>query len=555
MNKTKPTIMRTTIKGSRGKADNDLADAVKREYAQLKGLRTPIDHIYEDCFEYTHPLRGQEFYGNYDGMSNAQSAHSDTAEIYDTTAIDAVRLLTSALKSGTTPSHMRWIYFQLPGVHPDRVPQDIRGWLETAGRIAHQEIHNGNFDAEAYDFYQDITIGGMAGLFTEMKGDTLYHEVWPLQSFYAADSNGLGIIDTVVRPRQYTVLQLANLFGKDKLSDDMLAELKDNPSNPKKHNVIHCIKPRTDSNDVYAKKRVDVERPFASVYVLEADGTILRESGYSTFPVAIPRWNRIMGTCYATGPVFQALPTIKTVNKKQQFLLTHMEEIIAPPFAVKNDGIINPSSFKFGPRQPVFVADTKNIQLLETSGDMRIAEWSIAQDQAAIRRLLMADQLMPTDGPMMTAREVHERSMIQRRQLGPTFERFESEFLRTFCNRVLQLLVESGKIPPPPPMMFEVGIVPEYQSPLARAQRVEDVESMMQFEESIAMSAKVDPSVLDNYDFDKATRRKAEKLGVPADLIMDQETVNERRRARAKAQAEAERQEQMAQMAQQGANR
>ena len=81
---------------------------------------------------------------------------------------------------------------------------------------------------------------------------------------------------------------------------------------------------------------------------------------------------------------------------------------------------------------------------------------------------------------------------------------------------------------------------------MARAQRSEEVQAMTQFEQSIGALANLNPDILDIYDFDLATIKKSELLGVPTDLIRSPDIVKRIREEKAQAQAQAQ-QQQMAQ--------
>jgi hypothetical protein len=70
-----------------------------------------------------------------------------------------------------------------------------------------------------------------------------------------------------------------------------------------------------------------------------------------------------------------------------------------------------------------------------------------------------------------------------------------------------------------------------YLSPIARSQKLVDVASMDRYETTLAQEmAAGRTEVADNYDWDKAARRRHELLGVPQDLMVDEDERDAARR-------------------------
>ncbi len=118
----------------------------------------------------------------------------------------------------------------------------------------------------------------------------------------------------------------------------------------------------------------------------------------------------------------------------------------------------------------------------------------------------------------------------------------QSEFLQPLIKRCFGIAFRAGALTPAPESLQGVDAIITYVSPLARAQKLEDVGAMDRFEANILAVAKEGiPAVLDIYDMDKALRKKAELLGVPQDLLVAGEEVKKIREDKtAEAQAQAE---------------
>ena len=89
-----------------------------------------------------------------------------------------------------------------------------------------------------------------------------------------------------------------------------------------------------------------------------------------------------------------------------------------------------------------------------------------------------------------------------------------------------------------------------YLSPLARAQKLEEVSAIDQYVAGCAMAAKAQadageaPDAMDNVDLDAAARFRGEALGVPSDVMRSKADVQRVRDARQQAMQAAQQQQQ-----------
>lgn len=521
---------------------NNKGQDVVKTLSRLQSERAQLDSYWDKCFEYTFPLRGQGFENRtVDGEIMQSAAANDQSKIFDTTATDSCRLLAASMISGLTPSNSIWFNLGIPGIDRSNFSPEANSWLESSTMILHELIHGSNYDSEAYEFFTDITAGGMAGLYIEMDDNGGFSfEYWPLSDLWVQETLGKRI-DTVYRILYYTPSQAVAKFGKNKLPDTIKQEYDRNPECTTKFQFIHAIRPRMKNGKQASGKQVRT-MPWESLYVCRKTGTVVNESGYMEFPVVIPRWMKIPKSVYAVGPLDAALPDVLTVNKIKQMVLTNGEMQIAGTFVAKEDGVLNPNTVRIGARKVIFAADTKNIQPLASGGDFKVGEWLIAQLQEQIRKVLMSDQLQPTDKKYASATEVQIRVQLIRRLLGPVYSRFQSEFMAPLLQRCFGLAYRNGYLGEVPRDLAEFPLSPEYQSPLARAQKQEDVDQMVQFEQQLIPMAQVDPDIVDLYDMDKAARKKSQLLGVPTDVMRSDKEVQKLRRKRAEREQQVQQQ-------------
>lgn len=520
----------------------DKGKEILKSFKRHVSQRAMLEKTWEEAYEYTYPIRGQGFQGSSnDPFSNAQGARNDQAKLYDSTGTDACRLLASSMISGLTPANEQWFSLSIPNVADAYLPRTVRQWLQQGSETLFSMIHSSNYNAEAYELFQDISVVGQAGLFIELDETTgrLHFENWHLSTLFIADSTKAKKVDTVYRRLQMAVAEAAAKFGASNLPEEQKKTLEKDETNPTKYSYVHCIRPRFRNGKRASGKQAKA-MPFESIYVCEKSGEVVFESGFQEFPVVIPRWSVVPGTEYGVGPLNDALPDLKTLNKIVEMMLMNGEMAIAGTFVVAHDGIVNPSTIRIGPRKIVFAASTDSIKPLATGGNWRVAEGEVVRLQAQIKRVMMSDELSPSQsGVPMTAEEVRTRQQTIRQILGPVFSRLQAEFLNPLIERCFALAFRAGMLGQPPEELAGLPFVPEFKSPLARAQCQDSVASMAQFEASLAQKAQVfGPSVLDVYDADKATQKLAEILNVPADTMRDMREVEQIRKERAEAEAQ-----------------
>jgi hypothetical protein len=270
-------------------------------------------------------------------------------------------------------------------------------------------------------------------------------------------------------------------------------------------------------------------------------------------PVIVPRWMVIPDSVYAVGPMFDALPSASQLNEMVRMDMANAEMTIAGMWIAQDDGVLNPRTIKVGPRKVIVANSVDSMKALEPGGNWQLADERIAQMRGQIRKLLMADQLQPQDGPAMTATEVHVRVNMIRQLLGPIYGRLQAEYLQPLIERCFALAFRAGIFGAPPQSLGNRGYNVKFIGPLARAQKMEDVGAIERLNADIAGIAASKPEVLDLIDFDAQGRHLAEALGVPLMTIRTPENVKALRDARTQAQQAAQAQAQQQQMQNQAA--
>ena len=504
-----------------------------RRLETLKQKRQLVEDAWKRAYDNTYPLRGEKIGGGSGSDIGAlASASAKNARIYDGTLKRSARMLASALFSGLTPANSRWFSQTVINV---KDPQSKK-WLDEASNVIWLNIHNCNFDQTGYEAFIDYVISGMFVMYIEagdLNNGKLYNfSLWPLAGCYFADSTGKGLIDTVYRVREFTAEQVVNEFGEACSSEvKKLAEKEPDAT----VEVLHCIFPR------YVAPQDFITQPVASEHYEIKTKTVLRRSGYHEMPVVVPRWMPIPESVYSLGPVDDALPDHLTLNELVMYVLQNADLAIAGMWGVVDDGSINLKNIKVGARKVVPMATKDSFFPLQPAGKFDVGALVKNELQGQVKATLLSDQLHPEQGPQMTATEIHMRAQIIRQLLGPMYGRLQSEYMVQVVNRCFGIAYRAGVLGKAPRQLLGKETSISFQSPLAKAQKLDDVAAMDRLEAMLGALAKgqiIQP--LDNYDFDQAVRIKAELLGVPGKLILDEKVVKRLRADRARAMKNAQ---------------
>jgi hypothetical protein len=518
----------------RPKSPTASVDVLHKRLQRLKTLRQPHEQVWADCFDHSWPIRGSGLQGGQ--PMDAQQGADRKSKLLHSAATDAGRTLAAALVSGGTPSSSVWALLGVTGADGEG-----ERWLDWAGKTLHEEIHASNFDAMAFECAMDMVGAGWFGLYVDVDRDAggFTFEQWPLSSLYCASTKPGGIVDTVFREYTLTAEQCVTEFGLDAVSGDTAKKASVEPDSPV--TLCHAIYPRT----TYAVgARMARNLPVASCHFEVNSKHLLRESGYHEMPVIVPRWSVIPNTVYALGPMFDALPDARQLNKYVLMDTMNAELAIAGMWIAEDDGVLNPRTVKVGARKVIVANSVDSMKQLSAGGDWQLADTRIAQMRGEIRRALMADQLQPQDGPAMTATEVHVRVALIRQLLGPIYGRLQAEYLAPLVVRCFGLMYRAGALGVAPESLGGANLKVKYNNPLARAQRHEDVAAVERLTDNLTALANLGQAVpaaaaaLDKVDFDSGVDVLVEGLGVPLKMIRDADQLAALRQQRAEQQAQ-----------------
>ena len=553
---------------------------------KLKSKRQNWDNLWQDLSDYFCP-------GRITAIRREEEGARKTKKIYDNTGADAAQKLAAGLYSRTVNPASKWFYITTETSDEElEKDKEVNSWFDIA-RDRTQSVINKRGTGALYQTYCDLTSLCNAVLF--IQEDPIHgvsFRTYPIDRVDIAEDYR-GVVDTVYRKFEMTLRQIDQEFP-GKLPHDKLQQMETEPD--AKAWVLHVVAPRKDRDP---DKIDNLNMPFESLYILCEGPVLLEESGYPEMPYAVARLEVLAGELYGRGPATIALPEVKSLNEMAKLQLDGSNMRLRPPLDVPLNAYVNPIQLIPGYKNLNQDEGGRRITALNVAGDLQYTAKDIELQQNKVKEIFYNDQLYLRTNAEMTATEVQKRSEIQMQLMGPWQGRLELELFEPMINRILGILIRTGEVPPPPQALLENaeetlsgrpqevidqirdhavlgGKKPKkdkkqtpkqeakerqkystralkivYDSPLARAQRLVDVQVIDQVKMSIAQSMQLNPQGAQEYlmrfDMVQMEVDRAKALGLPTKYIVSQEEFEQ-----AKAQMQQQQQQQQA-MQQMGA--
>ena len=495
------------------------ADPVQiiRRCKELKEKRSTWDDIWQEVAHFVLPTKA-------DFIATREKGSKRDEDLYDSTAITSNQTLASGLHGALTAPSGRWFHIRFRDDDLNN-SDEATEWLEDSIDRMYKAIEESNFNSQVNELFLDLCCFGTAAMLVEpatQEDKFNFRTVHLSEVAIAEDVDGK--IDTVYRKLKFTARQATQLWPDVDLGDSIKQAMDNKPD--KEFEFVHAVYPRPDIPETGDLTPPEL-RPWASCWVAVKDQRLIEEGGYYENPWMVPRWSKLTGDVYGFSPAMMARADIRTLNAAKLFEMRAWEKSIDPPTLANYNGIIG--DLRLDPGGLTYVRDINGIRPFENG-----AQWQVSQIKANelimnIRRAFFNDQLQLHEGPNMTATEVRARMELMQQILGPVVGRLQSELLNPLVQRLFMIMFRNGQFMEPPMELMEGGnkLDVEYVSPLARAQRMEEVFAVERWFGQLIQMAQADPTVLDIVDFGSVGRMLAKRMGVPADAMKSEEEIEQ----------------------------
>lgn len=497
---------------------------------KLKQIRSPWESLWQDCTDYVNPRRG-DF-----NVSRSQGDRSRYDRVYDSTAPLANEQLAAGLHGYLTAPSETWFNLILERMGAQEASDDVIEYLQEVVEIMFRDVFhspNSNFGSMIHELYLDLGSYGTGVMYIEDRpGKPINFRTYHLAECFVAES-AEGVVDTLYRQYKHTGRQLVQLY-KDQLPEKFIENVYKDPH--KEFTCIHAVEPRDSFNP---DSKLAKNMPWMSAYILEEEKIVLNVGGFNEFPYMVPRWTKTAGEVYGRSPAMTAMPDVKMVNEMSKTVIKAAQKATDPPLLVPDDGFMLPLRTIPGGLNYYRSGTQDTVKPLVEGIRPDIGLEFIDSRRQHILKTFHVDWMQMREGPSMTATEVLQRQEERMRLMGPMVGRLQFELLGPMIDRVFNILARRKMLPQPPQGVEGRTLRIDYVSPVARAQKTQQLFNFTRLLESIVPLANVKPDVFDNIDADGTVRWAAKLLDVPTATLTKEDDVKASREDRANQQAQA----------------
>lgn len=511
---------------------SDIAGEILRTQERLAGDRGTLEKHWQEIAELVLP-RQDDFFQEQNAKGEKR-----TQKIFDSTPQLALERFAAAMESVLVPRNAKWHRLEATDQRLND-NHNVRAWLDGATSMLFNMRYRtrSNYASQQFETFMSLGAFGTGVLIVEdVPGFGIrYKSSHVSEHFFNENSHGL--IDVNYRRYKLTARQAVQRFPEG-LPEQVVRDAELAPE--REHEFIHCVMPN-------AEKRFGSKGPngfdFASYHVSVTGKKLLGVGGFRKFPFIISRYVTSPYEIYGRSPAMTALAEIKMLNAMRKTDLRARHLAVDPPVLTADEQ---------GIRRPKLQPGSINHGALTASGQPLVQPYNpgtridVSNDASDYSRKLINDTFLVTlfqilvESPAMTATEVLQRAQEKGALLAPTMGRQQSESLGPMIERELDILMMNGAFddegPLPMPVELkqargDVEIV--YTSPLARLQKAEDAVGAQRTLEAAIPLASVDPTIMDNFNFDEFLDIMADANGAPARMMRSDEELEAIRRARA----------------------
>lgn len=499
---------------------------------KLESNKTMWNSVWQEINDYILPFKRPILYDDLPGTQRSSTT------IYDSTATHAVFRLAAALNSLLTNPTSKWFALE---TDDDVINKEIdsQRWFEDMSNVIMRALENSNFYTEVNEMYIDLVSYGTGILYVEPSSNPDKDLVFSARSVkeVSISENKEGLIDVVARKFKLTARQVIEEFGEENASEEVKKAMQKDPET--NFEILHFVFPR---DELEIGKYDKQNKKYASIWIEKEKQQLLRKSGYDTFPFIVSRWLNETGEIYGRSPAMNSLPDIKTLNEMVKTLLMTGQKIADPPIQVPDEGFgdISTQPGKIMYYDPTYKS---RVEPLIFGANLPITFDMVSEKRHVVADAFYMNQLLLIDKRELTAEEVRARQSENARILAPTFGMLNYEFLSPLIERVIDILSgvfdyeRKPLLPIAPVSLRNKKYRLKFISPLAKSQRIHEVQSISHTVATAIQWGMVRPEVLDNIDWDRAIRTVADVDGSPASVLMDEKNVATIRALRAQQQA------------------
>lgn len=314
--------------------------------------------------------------------------------------------------------------------------------------------------------------------------------------------------------------------------------------------VIHGVYPRIGGR-AGAEARA---KPFAEVFFTHEDSKVLAESGYDSFPYAVPRLGVEEGSCYGTGLAWHVAPEALVLHSLTQITENAVGLHANPPLMAPKRMFGKALDRRMGAVNYYDAAGlgwqnaSQAVQPMNIGGNVEVAGAWLARLEQNVEQGFFVDWVRLRDSGNMTAEEVRERRRLRIGAMAGFVPEIDRDWMGKSADRTLEALTAEGVLRGAPEQVANLEVDWDYAGPLA----IEQLRAQVDAFETVARLAletrDLDPQAVFALNIEEGLRDVAEAVALPPRVIRSRSEVEAMRAREAQAQ-ELARNTEMAAMA------
>lgn len=515
---------------------SEVAQQILKDWQRLLGERANWDAHWQQIADRCCPRLG-------DFTTLRASGERRTEKMFDSTAALAAETFAAALGAMITPREAMWHGLRSGIAELDRIPRVQRFFEQLNSALFYYRYSpRANFENQFHEVRMMLGLFGTAPFWVdEVPGEGLVYRAIHMAEV-VLEENHHGLVDTTYRKGRLPARQWPLRWPGCERQLPSIRDALANNQGDRVFEFVHCLRPRKDR---------DPERPdwrgmaVESITVSCTDQMIVKQGGYRTMPLLVPRFTASPREPYGRSPAMMALPDIKMANEMRRTLLRAAHRAVTPPLLTADDGIfsklsLKPDAINVG---GVDMNGRPTVMPLQGGGSVQLGKEMLDDTHNVIERAFLVPLfsiLSPNPPDRMTATEVMERAKEKGVLLRPAAGKIEAEVLGPMIEREVDILFAAGLAPDIPPELLEARgeYRITYDNPLQRAQRAERSIGTLRTIEALAPVIPIRPEIADMFQWKEIVPGLAADNAMPPSWVktpeeMDEDEANRQMQAQA----------------------
>ena len=216
-----PDLSLTADAGSPNPGGQDLFGKLNQRYQMCRNRREQWVQTWEECYEYTLPLR-ESFFDESPGQRRND-------RIYDETAVVGVQEFASRLQAGLVPNFARWADLKAGSEVPEEERDEVNEQLDSITEYVFEILQQSNFSQETHESFLDLAVGTACLMVTE--GDAIHpvkFNAVPMPQI-VLESGPDDTIDHVYREREMRYSDIPHVYKKATISTNLAKKMQQDP--------------------------------------------------------------------------------------------------------------------------------------------------------------------------------------------------------------------------------------------------------------------------------------------------------------------------------------